>query len=224
MAIEEEEVSTKKQAGLGGAVSLQELNLSRCGVGPEGSRAVATVLHCFPALARLHIHDPVGEEVQGTMIGPADGHVVVKGCLVPLPDTQGGEQAMLELNLRRLHAHVPSLLAECKKAEGATTPDMQEAATRLESRLEQALSLSYCAAKAAAGVSIDLLQELSDATDAFPQSTTLRERKTLVSRSRALLHKQKGWSAALLMLQLASQEPVSTVLPAQVQALRWVNL
>ena len=131
---------------------------------------------------------------------------------------------MLELNLRRLHAHVPSLLAECKKAERAKTPDREEAATRLESRLEQALSLSYCAAKAAAGVSIDLLQELSDATDAFPQSKTLRERKTLVSRSRALLHKQKGWSAALLMLQLASQEPVSTGLPAQVQALRWEDL
>ena len=131
---------------------------------------------------------------------------------------------MLELNLRRLHAHVPSLLAECKKAEGATTPDMQEAATRLESRLEQALSLSYCAAKAAAGASIDLLQELSDATEVCPESSILRELKTLVSRSRALLHKQKGRSAALLMLQLASQEPVATGLPAQVQALRWEDL
>ncbi len=117
---------------------------------------------------------------------------------------------MLELNLRRLHAHVPSLLAECKKAQRATTPDMEEAATRLESRLEQALSLSYCAAKAAAGVSIDLLQELSDATEVCLESSILRELKTLVSRSRALLHKQKGWSAALLMLQLAFQEPVPT--------------
>ena len=126
---------------------------------------------------------------------------------------------MLELNLRRLHAHVPSLLAECKKAQRATTPDMEEAATRLESRLEQALSLSYCAAKAAAGVSIDLLQELSDATDAFPQSKTLRERKTLVSRSRAFVHTRTGREAARCMLQLAFQEPVSTGLPAQVQAL-----
>ena len=222
---DKEEQTQDKQAqnlqGLGGAVSLQELNLSGCGVGPEGSRGVAALLQRLPALARLHIHDALGEEVWGTTAGSADGHVVIKGCLLPLPDTQGGEQAQLELNLLRLHAHVPSLLAKCNKAERARTP---EAEWRLESSLEQALSLSYCAAKAAAGASIDLLQELSDATDAFPQSVKLRERKTLVSRSRAFLHDKEGQSAALWMLQLANQEPVATGLPKEVEALRWEDL
>ena len=87
--------------------------------------------------------------------------------------------------------------------------------------MEQALSLSYCAAKATVGASVDLLQELSDATDVFPESSTLSDLKILVSRSRNLLHNEGGRTAALLMLQLAFQEPVTTGLPAQVQALRW---
>ena len=225
ITIAEEETEEQALEGLACAVSLQELNLSGCGIGPEGSRAVAAVLHRFSALTRLHIHDEVGVKVWATTTLAADGPVVVQGCLVPRVDAEGGEEEVLELNLLRLHTYVQSQLALCNQSERANTPEVQDD----ESRLEQAFSMSYCAAKAAAGVFIDLLQELSDATEACPGSSKLRELKTLVSRSRAFIHSnplytRTGRETARAFLQVAYQEPMATGLPARVEAITWDDL
>ena len=203
-----DEVEGKSEKGLGCAVSLQELRLHECSIGPEGSRAVAAVLHHLTALERLHLHDEIGQDVTGSI--DSAGALVLEGCLLPPRDDLAGSQNICKLNLPKLHAHVPSLLKE----KTVNLPETQE-------NLERALSINYCLAKVATGVSIDLLQELSDAARTCPQSQALRELQTLVSRSLDFVRKRKGRAAAQALLQLAYQEPKKSGLPAMVEAVQW---
>jgi len=199
------------EGGIGCATKLKHLSFVKCGIGPEGSRALASVLHRLTALTRLQVHDEVAVEVHFENEPPpnvATRHLVTKGLLLPIGKAK--QQDAVTLNLHRVHAHVPSLL-NCGK--GASVEE-----------LEKSLSLSYCAAKAAAGVAIDLLQELSDAAGAFPNSQVLRERQTLVSRSMAFLRERRGREAAFALLQLAYQEPGSTGLPDEVKAVEAKDL
>jgi len=219
--------------GLGCAVQLTELNLSKCSIGPEGSRAVASVLHRLSALTRLQLHDEVGDDIRGITTLAAGGVLVKEGCLLPLAPDQSQQHQVVQVNFLRVHAHVTGLFDTYQKARFICehTPDVKSGTERLrklqkqlQKQLEEAMTLSYCAAKVASGACIDLLNELSDAVDLYPQSSTLRGRKSVVSFNIDSIRTQRGRAAAVLFLQLAYQEPESTGLPGQVDKITWPDL
>jgi len=91
--------------GLICAEKLTELNLSKCSIGPEGSRAVASVLHRLLALTRVQLHDAIGDNVSFSTTLAAHGALVTKGCLLPIVSAMDQKNESVEVNLLRLYAH-----------------------------------------------------------------------------------------------------------------------